>query len=78
MDYGGFSWTRENAVKGNCERETLSLPMYEGFTKLPMAESILAHILSIKKSLPLVAENQQEKVWSRTSTILLNYMGQLH
>ena len=65
MDYGGISWTRENAVKRNSEREILSLPMYEGFTKLPMAESIIAHILSIKKSLPLVAENQKQRDWFR-------------
>ena len=36
-----------------------------GIHKIPMAESIIAHILSIKKSLPLVAENQKQKVWFR-------------
>jgi len=36
-----------------------------GIHKIPMAESIIAHILSIKKCLPLVAENQKQKVWFR-------------
>ncbi|TQR19298.1 D-2-hydroxyacid dehydrogenase [Psychrobacillus vulpis] len=35
-----------------------------GIHKTPMAESILAHILSIKKSLPTVAENQRKGEWS--------------
>ncbi|MEK4487125.1 D-2-hydroxyacid dehydrogenase [Psychrobacillus sp. FSL H8-0484] len=36
-----------------------------GIHKTPMAESILAHILSIKKSLPMVAENQRKGEWSK-------------
>ncbi|GGA45877.1 D-2-hydroxyacid dehydrogenase [Psychrobacillus lasiicapitis] len=35
-----------------------------GIHKIPMAESILAHILSIKKSLPLMAKNQRNGEWS--------------
>ncbi|WP_391117267.1 D-2-hydroxyacid dehydrogenase [Psychrobacillus sp. L3] len=36
-----------------------------GIHKTPMAESILAHILSIKKSLPLIAKNQRNEEWSK-------------
>lgn len=36
-----------------------------GIHKTPMAESILAHILSIKKSLSLIAENQKKGEWSK-------------
>lgn len=36
-----------------------------GIHKTPMAESIIAHILSIKKSLPTMAENQRNGEWSR-------------
>ncbi|MFF2754876.1 D-2-hydroxyacid dehydrogenase [Psychrobacillus sp. NPDC058041] len=36
-----------------------------GIHKTPMAESILAHILSIKKSLPIIAENQRNGEWSK-------------
>ncbi|MER2006669.1 MAG: D-2-hydroxyacid dehydrogenase [Psychrobacillus sp.] len=36
-----------------------------GIHKTPMAESVLAHILSIKKSLPVVAENQRNANWSK-------------
>ena len=39
--------------------------MLRGIHKTPMAESILAHILSIKKSLPTMAENQRKGEWSR-------------
>lgn len=35
-----------------------------GIHKIPMAESILAHILSIKKSLPVMANNQRNAKWS--------------
>lgn len=34
-----------------------------GIHKIPMAESILAHILSIKKSFPVIAENQRKSNW---------------
>ena len=37
----------------------------KGIHKTPMAESILAHILSIKKSLPLIAENQRKGEWDK-------------
>ncbi|MFJ7828200.1 D-2-hydroxyacid dehydrogenase [Psychrobacillus sp. NPDC096623] len=36
-----------------------------GIHKTPMAETILAHILSIKKSLPLILENQRNGEWSK-------------
>lgn len=36
-----------------------------GIHKIPMAETILAHILSIKKSLPFLAENQRKGEWYR-------------
>lgn len=36
-----------------------------GIHKTPMAETILAHILSIKKSLPLMNENQRKGEWSK-------------
>lgn len=36
-----------------------------GIHKTPMAESIIAHILSIKKSLPTMAENQRNGEWVR-------------
>lgn len=36
-----------------------------GIHKTPMAETILAHILSIKKSLLLIQENQRNSEWSK-------------
>ena len=36
-----------------------------GIHKTPMAETILAHILSIKKSLPMILENQRKGEWSK-------------
>ena len=36
-----------------------------GIHKTPMAETILAHILSIKKSLPLINANQRKGEWSK-------------
>jgi len=36
-----------------------------GIHKAPMAETILAHILSIKKSLPLINANQRKGEWSK-------------
>lgn len=36
-----------------------------GIHKTPMAETILAHILSIKKSLSLIQENQRNSEWSK-------------
>lgn len=36
-----------------------------GIHKTPMAETILAHILSIKKSLPSILENQRKGEWSK-------------
>lgn len=36
-----------------------------GIHKKPMTESILAHILSIKRVLPTIYENQRKKVWNK-------------
>lgn len=36
-----------------------------GIHKKPMAESILAHILSLKRSLPYMQNNQRNKVWEK-------------
>lgn len=44
---------------------SILLTNVRGIHKTPMAESILAHILSIKKSLPVVAENQRNANWSK-------------
>ncbi|MFJ8066551.1 D-2-hydroxyacid dehydrogenase [Psychrobacillus sp. NPDC096426] len=43
----------------------IMLTNVRGIHKIPMAESILAHILSIKKSLPIMADNQRKGEWSR-------------
>lgn len=44
---------------------SIVLTNVRGIHKIPMAESILAHILSIKKSLPLMADNQRIRKWER-------------
>lgn len=36
-----------------------------GIHKTPMAESVLAHLLAIKRSLPAIYERQQQKKWDR-------------
>jgi phosphoglycerate dehydrogenase-like enzyme len=36
-----------------------------GIHKTPMTESVLAHLLALKRSLPLIYENQSNKEWSR-------------
>ena len=36
-----------------------------GIHKTPMAESVLAHILALRRSLPLIYERQKTKEWSR-------------
>ncbi|MBE1555848.1 D-2-hydroxyacid dehydrogenase [Sporosarcina limicola] len=36
-----------------------------GIHKVPMAESVLAHILALRRSLPLIYERQQVKEWNR-------------
>lgn len=46
-------------------QRNILLTNVRGIHKTPMAESILAHILSIKKSLPLIAENQKKAEWSK-------------
>lgn len=37
----------------------------KGIHKTPMAESVLAHILALKRSLPFIYENQRNNEWSR-------------
>ncbi len=37
----------------------------KGIHKIPMAESVLAHILALKRSLPFIYENQRNSEWSR-------------
>ena len=36
-----------------------------GIHKTPMAESVLAHILALKRSLPLIYKHQEMKEWNR-------------
>lgn len=40
-----------------------------GIHKKPMAESILAHLLSIKRALPFIYKNQQEKIWNQQTKL---------
>ncbi len=40
-----------------------------GIHKKPMAESILAHILSIKRALPFIYENQSKGVWNKKAQL---------
>lgn len=40
-----------------------------GIHKKPMAESILAHLLSIKRALPFIYKNQQEKTWNQKAKL---------
>lgn len=37
----------------------------KGIHKIPMAESALAHLLSLKRSLPLIYQNQRNREWNR-------------
>lgn len=37
----------------------------KGIHKTPMTESVLAHLLALKRSLPLIYENQRKAEWSR-------------
>ncbi|MBT2572303.1 D-2-hydroxyacid dehydrogenase [Planococcus sp. ISL-110] len=37
----------------------------KGIHKIPMAESALAHLLSLKRSLPAIYENQRSQEWNR-------------
>lgn len=46
------------------ERE-LVMTNVRGIHKTPMAESVLAHILALKRSLPLIYQRQQAKEWKR-------------
>jgi phosphoglycerate dehydrogenase-like enzyme len=40
-----------------------------GIHKTPMAESVLAHILSLKRALPFVYENKRNKVWDKKARL---------
>lgn len=46
-------------------KRQLVMSNVRGIHKTPMAESILAHILALKRSLPLIYQRQQEKEWNR-------------
>lgn len=37
----------------------------KGIHKTPMSESVLAHLLALKRSLPFIYENQHKKEWNR-------------
>lgn len=37
----------------------------KGIHKIPMAESVLAHLLALKRSLPVIYENQRNQEWNR-------------
>ncbi|MEK4254602.1 D-2-hydroxyacid dehydrogenase [Ureibacillus sp. FSL K6-2830] len=40
-----------------------------GIHKKPMAESILAHLLSIKRALPFIYKQQSEKIWNQQTKL---------
>ncbi|WP_203249323.1 MULTISPECIES: D-2-hydroxyacid dehydrogenase [Sporosarcina] len=46
-------------------KRQLVMSNVRGIHKTPMAESVLAHILALKRSLPLIYQRQQEREWSR-------------
>ncbi|MEL3962374.1 D-2-hydroxyacid dehydrogenase [Lysinibacillus endophyticus] len=46
------------------EREIL-VSNVRGIHKKPMAESVLAHILSLKRSLPYIYQNQKNRIWNK-------------
>ncbi|MEK5037201.1 D-2-hydroxyacid dehydrogenase [Sporosarcina sp. FSL K6-3457] len=46
-------------------KRKLVMSNVRGIHKTPMAESVLAHILALKRSLPLIYQRQQAKEWSR-------------
>ncbi|MDQ0430549.1 phosphoglycerate dehydrogenase-like enzyme [Planomicrobium stackebrandtii] len=46
------------------ERE-ITVSNVKGIHKIPMAESVLAHLLSLKRSLPAIYENQRSRDWNR-------------
>lgn len=46
-------------------KRQLVMSNVRGIHKTPMAESVLAHILALKRSLPLIYQHQHAKEWSR-------------
>lgn len=46
-------------------KRQLVMSNVRGIHKTPMAESVLAHILALKRSLPLIYQRQDAKEWSR-------------
>ncbi|CAM3214278.1 D-2-hydroxyacid dehydrogenase [Filibacter tadaridae] len=46
-------------------KQEILLTNVRGIHKTPMAETVLAHILALKRSLPLIYERQKNKEWSR-------------
>lgn len=47
------------------EKRGIIVTNASGMHKTPMAESVLAYILSIKRALPILAERQKRKEWNR-------------
>lgn len=45
------------------EKKEIRVTNVRGIHKTPMAESVLAHILALRRSLPLIYENQKKKEW---------------
>lgn len=55
-------------AKAIAERNIL-VSNVRGIHKTPMAESILAHILSLKRALPFIYENKRNKVWDKKAQL---------
>ncbi|WP_400195135.1 D-2-hydroxyacid dehydrogenase [Lysinibacillus telephonicus] len=55
-------------AKAIAERNIL-VSNVRGIHKTPMAESILAHILSLKRALPFIYENKRNKVWVKKAQL---------
>lgn len=49
------------------EREIL-VTNVSGIHKTPMAESVLAHLLSLKRSIPVIQEQQKKKLWENVKS----------
>lgn len=47
------------------EERGITVSNVKGIHKIPMAESVLAHLLSLKRSLPMIYENQRNQEWNR-------------
>lgn len=55
-------------AKAIAERNIL-VSNVRGIHKTPMAESILAHILSLKRALPFIYENKRNKLWDKKARL---------